>query len=75
MTPKCTQTRHSWKPNGGCKENPGYMGIGGAAICYSEICKYCEMIRQKVFGDVNRYGNRNHGFRYLEQFKYKKTNN
>lgn len=55
--------RHSWKPHGGVKENPGYYGIGGAAICYTERCD-CGVQRQKVFGDVNESGNRNHGWRY-----------
>jgi hypothetical protein len=63
--PKCdSATRHRWKPVGGVKENPGYFGIGGAAIRYTEQCNHCGMERSKVFGDVNQSGNRNHGFRY-----------
>jgi hypothetical protein len=65
--PKCDAGgRHSWKPVGGCKENPGYWGIGGSAVVYTEQCRHCGMSRTKVFGDINRYGNRNHGFRYTE---------
>ena len=63
--PKCDAAgRHSWKPVNGCKENAGYCGIGGAAVSYTEECRNCGMRRTKVFGDVERYGNRNHGFRY-----------
>jgi hypothetical protein len=64
--PKCDKTRHAWRPKGGCKENPGYWGIGGSAVVYTEQCRHCGMSRTKVFGDINRYGNRNHGFRYTE---------
>lgn len=65
-TPKCTNAnRHSWAPTGGCAENPGYVGIGGAAIRYSERCSFCGMERTKVIGDnINSCGNKNHGFRY-----------
>lgn len=64
-TPTCSVAkRHSWKPVGGCRENPGYMGIGGTAICYSETCVHCHVNRSKVFGDININGNRNCGFRY-----------
>jgi hypothetical protein len=63
--PKCTESnRHRWKPIGGLKENPGYYGIGGAAIQYTESCIHCNMDRSKIFGDVNQHGNRNRGFRY-----------
>ena len=63
--PKCSiGKRHTWKPFGGIKENPGYEGIGGSAICHTEKCPKCEMIRQRVFGDVNINGNRNCGFTY-----------
>lgn len=65
--PNCTKTRHRWYPVGGVKENPGYMGIGGAAICYTERCQHCRVQRQRVFGDVNQNGNRNHGWRYTEE--------
>lgn len=64
--PKCSKSRHRWQPVGGVKENPGYMGIGGAAISYTERCRHCGCERNKVFGDVNQSGNRNHGWRYSE---------
>lgn len=67
-TPKCTNSRHSWKPVGGCKENPGYWGIGGSAIAYGEKCRHCGMERSRVFGDVNKCGNRNHGWRYSPEY-------
>ena len=66
-TPKCNvRTRHHWQPVGGCRENPGYMGIGGAAISYVERCSHCGVERSKVFGDLNERGNRNHGWRYTD---------
>ncbi len=65
-TPKCIMTRHSWYRQGGCRENPGVWGIGGAAIQISETCRHCGLGRSKIVGDVNECGNRNHGWRYEE---------
>ena len=59
----CTESRHKWTPTGGCKENPGYVGIGAAAISYTECCARCGARRQKVIGDVD-VPTRNHGWRY-----------
>lgn len=61
-----TCKRHTWKDFGGIKENPGIMGIGGAAIRHSQICKKCNVTRSRVFGDVNQCGNRNHGWKIAE---------
>jgi hypothetical protein len=75
-TPKCTGSydpevsrgpQHSWERMGGCEENPGFGGIGGAAIQSVETCRRCGMTRSKIFGDVNRAGNRNHGWRYTDR--------
>ena len=61
-----TCKRHKWKDFGGIKENPGIMGIGGAAICHSQKCEKCDTVRQRVFGDVNKCGNRNHGWKIID---------
>jgi hypothetical protein len=58
--------RHKWTRKGGCKENPGVWGIGGAAISITETCERCNMVRDKVTGDVEKNGNRNHGGRMVE---------
>ncbi len=64
---KCKNgTRHKWTRSGGCRENPGVWGIGGAAISITEMCAHCGVERSKVVGDVNKCGNRNHGWRYLQ---------
>lgn len=63
--PKCTETRHSWTRSGGCRENPGVWGIGGAAISITETCEHCGCERTKVVGDVDK-PSRNHGWRYTE---------
>ena len=52
--------RHKWVGVGGCKENPGVMGIGGAAIAEVQECARCHARRSRVFGDVDR--RRNHGW-------------
>ena len=63
-TPPCESgKRHRWKPCGGLAENPGIMGIGGTAIQETLRCARCEMLKTRIFGDINEYGNRNHGWR------------
>lgn len=62
--PKCTHDNHKWVAAGGVKENPGYMGIGGTAIMYAEVCDYCKTERSRIFGDVSPSGNRNRGWKY-----------
>ncbi len=64
MNEKCK--RHKWQNIGGCRENPGIMGIGGAAIRHTQQCTECQRTRSRVFGDVNVCGNRNHGWRSHE---------
>jgi hypothetical protein len=66
-TPNCTKPRHSFKPYGGLKENPGYFSIGGTALKVVERCSYCGCERSKVIGDRNACGNRNHGWRYTNE--------
>jgi hypothetical protein len=61
---KCTAARHSWAPVGGCRENPGYMSVGGAAIQYTEKCRHCGVKRNRISGDVSKCANKNHGWRY-----------
>jgi len=70
-TPKCTDsTRHSWRRFGYLKENPGVVGIGGSAIMIQEECRHCDMVRSKVTGDCNEFGNRNHGWLYKDAQGY-----
>ena len=64
--PECIHKRHRWHRFGYLKENPGVVGIGGSAIMTQEQCIHCGMVRRKVEGDCNVYGNRNHGWRYSE---------
>lgn len=53
---------HKWERKGGCSENPGVWGIGGAAIAIVETCSRCGARREKIIGDVDR-PSRNHGWR------------
>ena len=50
--------RHSWvatmSVEGGCRENPGVWGIGGAAISLRQHCKRCGQGRRRIVGDVDR---------------------
>lgn len=62
--PMCFGDNHKWTPAGGCKENPGYYGVGGSAIMYSEVCEHCKTERSRIFGDKSASGNRNRGWRY-----------
>jgi hypothetical protein len=59
--------KHRWTANyeveGGCRENPGVWGIGGAAIAIREHCVHCGSVRRRVVGDVDT-PTRNHGWRY-----------
>lgn len=50
--PDCT---HHWtsEGEGGCDENPGVWGIGGAAVLIREHCSVCGIIRETVTGDVD----------------------
>ncbi len=63
-TPTCTSKRHSWQPIGGCRENPGYVGLGGTALSYTERCRHCGLQRRRVVGDLNPSGTLNHRWRY-----------
>lgn len=55
--------RHAWTAApGGCKENPGVWGIGGAAILFRHVCSRCGAERESVVGDVDS-PSRNHGWR------------
>lgn len=61
--------RHRWhRPEslGGCRENPGVWGIGGAAIRIVEECARCGIRRGCVIGDVDK-PSRNHGWRLEEK--------
>jgi len=57
--------RHKWVREGGCRENPGFWGIGGSAIQINEVCPKCGATRNRVFGDVDR-PSRNHGWRVTQ---------
>lgn len=54
---------HEWSSEGegGCDQNPGVWGIGGAAILVREHCIHCGVIREEITGDTNppNCGNRN----------------
>lgn len=50
---------HDWQEPyevvGGCKENPGVYGIGGAQICSTSVCSRCGMYR--VYTSASTPGN------------------
>jgi len=56
--PECTEAEHDWRghPDIGLAENPGCMGIGGAAIRQTDICLHCGMLRITIAGDTNPIG-------------------
>ena len=56
--PPCTESAHDWRgdPRIGLRENPGCMGIGGAAIQQTDVCLHCGTVRVTVAGDTNPIG-------------------
>ena len=45
---------HDWRRQlGGCDENPGVWGVGGAAIAIGDVCLHCGLVRQTITGDTN----------------------
>ena len=56
---------HKWAKIGGCPENPGVWGAGGAAIQITETCTRCGSTRTKIIGDVG-HPSRNHSWDYAD---------
>ena len=50
-----SECEHEWSSEGegGCDENPGVFGIGGAAISIREHCVKCGLRRCSITGDTN----------------------
>jgi hypothetical protein len=38
--------RHQWKPDGGCRENPGVFDNGNGGMLYVDRCAQCDLIRK-----------------------------
>jgi hypothetical protein len=68
---KTADCDHVWIKVGGCKENPGVWGVGGAAIQVTETCETCGSTRTKIIGDVGS-PSRNHGWDYADSGELRK---
>lgn len=61
-----TCTRHAWVNSGGCRENPGFFGVGGAAIAQRQKCRRCGAERKRIFGDLDK-PTRNYDWRIVQE--------